>query len=242
MSFSPGTLWEHINGAAEVFLQYGFQKLETCELTGDGVTVAVGIYDMATPINAFGVYRTELPGGAETSAIGGEAFVSPPYQCLLVKDRFYVKVDVYEGELSAATGTAMVKSIVAALPGSSGLPEAILALPDKHKVAGSERFTRETFLGLRELENCVWAEYRKEDGGTYKVFRMLPPTGKDLDAVWKGLAVKWKAVEHGPGPVLATEIPYRGIVGVRRSGDAIFGVSDCESQTELLARLQELSS
>ncbi|MEN8164510.1 MAG: DUF6599 family protein, partial [Acidobacteriota bacterium] len=114
-TFTPDTLWEHINGAAETFLQYGFVVLKTSELSNEGVTVAVGIYEMGSPLNAFGIYRTERPDDAATVKIGGQALISAPYQALMVKDRFYIKVDVYDGEINDAGGQSMLKAISAAL-------------------------------------------------------------------------------------------------------------------------------
>ena len=235
-TFSSSTLWEHINGAAETFLQYGFQELKTAELSRDGVTVAVGIYDMGAPLNAYGIYRTELPDGAATTAIGAQAVISPPYQCLMTKDRFYVKVDVYEGELDEAAGRAVLETIAGALPGANGMPEAFGKLPSQGKVAGSERFTREAFLGLKELAHCISAEY---EAGV-KVFVVLPAAGTGDDATWKSLAAKWTSVAHDSGPVLTKKVPYTGVVGVIRTAKGIFGVVGADGEEALLQRLAKL--
>ncbi len=242
MTFGPDTLWEHINGAAETFLQYGFQELKTAELSKDGVTVAVAIYEMGSPLNAFGIYRTELPEDAATIKIGGQSLISAPYQALLVKNRFYVKVDVYDGEIDDAGGRSMLKAIAAALPGGDGLPKVFAELPANGQIPGSQRFTREAFLGVRELKNCISAEYEAGAGATVQYFVMLPPEGSTIDAVWQSLTEKWKAVPHQPEPVLAKTVPYRGLVGVIRSGKNIFGVSDSENEEALLQSLNQFSA
>ncbi|MCD4751359.1 MAG: hypothetical protein K8R59_18465 [Thermoanaerobaculales bacterium] len=242
MTFTPDTLWEHINGAAETFLQYGFQELKTAELSNDGVTVAVGVYEMSSPLNAFGMYRTELPEDAATVKIGGQALISAPYQALLVKDRFYVKVDVYEGEIDDAGGRAMLEAIAAALPGDAGLPKVFAKLPAEGQVPGSQRFTREAFLGVRELEHCISAEYDTGAGAVTQLFVMLPPEGTTVDTVWQSLASKWKAVSHEPKPVLAKKVPYRGLVGVIRTGENIFGVAGSENEETLLKSLTRFSA
>ncbi len=242
MTFTPDTLWEHINGAAETFLQYGFQELKTAELSNEGVTVAVGIYEMGSPLNAFGIYRTELPEGVATIEIGAQALISAPYQALLVKDRFYIKVDVYDGEIDDAGGRSMLQAIAAALPGSDGLPEVFAKLPAKGQIPGSQRFTREAFLGVRELKHCISADYDTGAGATVQFFVMLPPEGTTIDAVWQSLASKWKAVPHQPESVLAKKVPYRGLVGVIRSGKNIFGISGSESGDDLLESLLRFSA
>ncbi len=242
MTFSPTTLWEHINGAAETFLQYGFQGLATAELSHGDVTVAVGVYDMGSPLNAYGIYRTEAPEDAETQDIGAQAVISPPYQCLLAKDRFYVKVDVYDGELDAETGRAIVTAIAAALPGKDGMPEEFSKLPSKGRIPGSERFTREAFLGLRELTNCVSAEYSESDETDYRVFVMLPQAGEKTDTQWSALAGKWKAVSHDGLPVLTKQVPYTGLVGVTNTTKGVVGTVGGEEEAALLKRLSALAS
>lgn len=241
-TFTPDTLWEHINGAAETFLQYGFQELKTAELSNGGVTVAVGVYEMSSPLNAFGMYRTELPEDSATVKIGGQALISAPYQALLVKDCFYVKVDVYDGEIDDAGGRSMLEAIAAALPGGDGLPEVFAKLPAEGRIPGSQRFTREAFLGVRELENCISANYVADVGAVTQLFVMLPPEGATLDTVWQSLAHKWKAVPHEPEPVLAKKVPYRGLVGVIRTDEGIFGIAGSESEEALLKSVKRFSA
>jgi len=236
-SYDAGSLWEFINGAAETFKQYGFQGLETAELSRDGTVVAVSIYDMGSALNAFGIYRSELPDAAESLAIGAQAIVAPPYQALMAKDRFYVKVDVYDGAMDGAAGRAVLETIAVSLPGSDGMPEEFAALPKRDRVAGSEQFTREAFLGLRELKRCVSAEYV----GGRTVFTVLPSAGSDVDATWKELSSKWKAIDtDGGAPVLAKKVPYTGLVGVTRKGDAIVGIVGAEDEAGLLESLSQL--
>jgi hypothetical protein len=236
-SYDANGLWELINGAAETFMQYGFQGVETAEFARDGTRVAVSIYDMGSALNAYGIYRTELPDAAEPLAIGAQAIVSPPYQALMAKDRFYVKVDVSDGALEGAAGRAVLETIAGSLPGSDGMPDEFAALPKKDRVVGSEQFTREAFLGLRELKRCVSAEYV----GGRTVFAVLPSAGSDVDATWEELSSKWQAIDaDGSAPVLAKKVPYTGLVGVTREGDAIAGIVGAEDETSLLDSLSQL--
>lgn len=233
MTFTPDTLWEHINGAAETFLQYGFQELKTAELCKEGTTVAIGIYEMGSALDAYGIYRTEMPEEAETLSIGAQALVSAPYQALMVKDLFYIKVDVYDGEIDDAAGQSILKAIAAALPGKDGMPKVFSMLPAKGQVPGSQRFTREAFLGVRELTHCVSADY--EDGA--QLFAMLPPDGGSLDAVWQTLESKWKAVGDNAGNVLSKKVPYRGLIGVTRTDKGIFGITGAADEAALIDSL-----
>lgn len=241
-TFTPETLWEHINGAAETFFQYGFKELKTAELSNESVTVAVGVYEMGSPLNAYGIYRTELPEDSATVKIGGQALISAPYQALMVKDRFYVKVDVYEGEINDATGRSILEAVASGLPGRNGMPEVFDTLPTQGQVPGSQRFTREAFLGVRELKHCISAMYAAGADESVLFFVMLPPDGGSIDAVWKSLAAKWTAVRNEPHPVLAKKVPYRGLVGVIRTPVGIFGTSGSENNEELAKSLDQFTA
>ena len=151
----------------------------------------------------------------------------------MAKDRFYVKVDVYDGEMDDAAGRAVLENIARTLAGSDGMPAAFEALPTSGRVVGSEQFTREAYLGLRELSRCVSAEY--QDGRT--VFAVLPQAGSDAEATWNTLASKWQAVSADGASFLAKKVPYTGLVGVMRSGDHIVGVVGAEDEAELVKTL-----
>lgn len=54
-------LWEYINGAAELFLTYRFRDLVVADFEqGDGA-LTISLYDMGSPLDAFGIYETEKP-------------------------------------------------------------------------------------------------------------------------------------------------------------------------------------
>ena len=239
-TYGPDNLWEYVDGAADLFLAFGFQGLEVRELESGGVRVMVSVYDMGGALDAFGVFTTEAAGGSRLPAIGAGAMVSPPYQCLLAKDRFYVKVEASQGEISAGMGEALVATLARALPGADGPPDAVKLLPQDAIVAGSVRYTRQGFLGLAELPACVHASL----AGAAKeaqVFVVVPRPGQTVDGIWKALAGKWEAVDHPGRPVLARTVPYKGLVAVIRGQTAIVGVVGPASRDELVTRLESLA-
>lgn len=238
-TFGPDSLWEYINGAADLFLSYGFRQLDVGELESGGVRVTVGVYDMGTPLDAFGVFRTEAAGGTELPVAAG-AMVSPPYQCLLAKDRYYVKVEAAEGEITAELGKALVTALARALPGADGRPEAVQLLPHDGIVPGSVGYTRKGFLGLSELPPCVHAELAGAGDGA-QVFVVVPHQGQSAEGAWRALGGRWKRVESAQHPTLVRTVPYRGFVGVVKGERGILGVAGFASQEELLRRLEGLA-
>ncbi|MBU1700658.1 MAG: hypothetical protein KJ970_03530 [Candidatus Eisenbacteria bacterium] len=239
-NFGPGNLWEVIDGAADQFLAYGFQELDTAELSQGGVSATVELYNMGSCLNAFGIYRLERSGSAETIKIGAEGAASPPYQWLMFKDRTYVKVEASGGEMPPAAGLDLLRKIAAALPGTDELPQEFNRLPAQGRIAGSIEYTRESFLGLRELRNCLHALYKYPDGGRVQYFHIVPGAGEDHQVVWSKLSAKWKAETLDGRLILLKEIPYKGTIGITSTSRGILGVARCKDRAELLKILKGL--
>jgi len=245
LSFNAANLWKHINGAAEFYLAYEFWELRVQDIASEsipGLIVTVNIYDQRTPLNAFGVYSTERPDNTEKHSLGTEGVVSPPYQCLLLKDRFFVKIEAFEGEIDEKTGKALLASVAKALSGSENMPAEIELLPKSgNMVIGSEGFTKSVFLGLEELNNCVHAKYNgKKTNGVYDVFLMLPESGKSSDEIWEQLAAKWKGKKHKKRTILFREVPYQGFVGVIRLDDHLLGIYRSKTEKEMGRRFDTI--
>ena len=233
--YDADTLWEYINGAAELFVSYGVRSCQTTDLASGDLTVTVDLYDMGTPLNAYGVFEREASGEAVDVPGAVAALVSPPYQALLLKGSTYAKVNVFEGELTMDAGKDLLEALAAALPGEGSLPPEFGLLPSNGKLAGSEAYQAEAFLGLTELTDCVFAEYGGDGEETWQGFVVLPDAAS---SVWETLAGQWNSVELGGAEVLFREVPYRGFVGVLRTESGMFGVSGAADQEVLLTRLE----
>ena len=115
--------------------------------------------------------------------------------------------------------------------------EGPLSVSEAGKIAGSEGYKRQAFLGLTELNRCLYAEYAGEGEATYQGFVVLPPEGSSPAAAWDALAGAWESAEHDGRTILYTEIPYRGLAGVVQTGRSLVGVAGAADRDELLRRL-----
>jgi len=236
-SYSPEKLWEVINGAAEQYLAYGVRELRTCDLEAGDLAVTVMIFEMASPLDAYGIYRLERPTGAETLDIGAAACLAAPYQGAMLKDHFYVKVDAYTGELSPATGGGLLTALADRLPGSTDLPVELELLPPSGRIPDSEGYVASGFLGLNELNRCLHASYEAEGSEPYEVFHLFPPPGETVASTWSILAGKWQPATFGERPVLIRQVPYRGLVGLMLTTEGIVGGIGGETQEQLFTIL-----
>ncbi|MFC1661630.1 DUF6599 family protein [Gemmatimonadota bacterium] len=239
LTFDAENLWEYINGAAELFVEYGVQTVRTADLVSGDMTVTVDLYDMGTTLSAFGVYERERPDVSTPLAGATGAVISPPYQALLLKGTTYVKVNVFEGELTEAGGQALLQALASSLPGPTGLPEELELLPRNGRIVGTEGYKPEAFLGQTELTECIYADYRGADGEIWEGFAVLPPAG---DHVWESLAGAWESTEHNGLTILYHEVPYTGLVGVVRTEEGMVGVAGAADEAQLTERLDWLGS
>ena len=235
--YDASNLWEYINGAADLFYTYGFQNLQSCELSSDDVEVVVDVYNMGTRLNAFGMYKTERGEQNDLLNIGVETVITSPHQSLMLKDIFYVKLNVYEGELKEGINKDLLQSISEILPGSNKYPSEFNLLPAENKVKNSEHFAKESYLGLSELTNCLYADYKQNDK-EYQYFIIIPALEATYDHIRNKFSEKWKLIESESVEVLYKKIPYSGIVGITKTKKGILGVTNCETVDQAVERFK----
>jgi len=74
-SYAPDSLYQYINGAAEVYLSYDFRELTvvTYENANED-SITIEIYRHATPNDGFGIYSQEKPRSGSYLKIGAEGY------------------------------------------------------------------------------------------------------------------------------------------------------------------------
>ena len=238
LKYNPENLWEYINGAADQFIDYGFESLQVAELSNDSLQVSAEIYDMGLPLNAFGIYMIERPQQASIMKIGTESSISLPAQCFLLKDRFYVKIHLYEGELTKDIGKELLKAFAMALPGQAVFPDEFSLLPEVGQVEGSFGHVRRNFLGLSELSNCVFANYLDDENKEYQYFAVIPESDNSIEYIWGVIQDKWKSTELDGRQIYFRKIPYKGFVGMVKMESNIMGAANISSENILMKRLK----
>lgn len=236
----PDSLWEVIDGAAEVYLSSGFKELRSCDLMKGENALTLEIYEMDSPLGAFSVFSAEGGRRADWVPISGGAFVSPPYLFVMLKGCSYVKVSVYQGRLSEEEGKVFLADVAKELPGSDALPAELEVLPVEAMIPHSQGYSKESFLGLPELSRCVWARYTDRYEKEYRLFFLLSSEDAERDSAWAKLSRDWKILHHGIHSILFRSTPYNGFAGVVRTKAGIYGVADSQNELEVVRRLERV--
>jgi hypothetical protein len=92
----PGeALFSHIDGGAELYLQYGFDRLALADYAKGGLEVRVEIYKMKDEKGAAGIFAENSKGVTKASDFG-VACTLDQYQIIFHRGPYYVSVTCYE--------------------------------------------------------------------------------------------------------------------------------------------------
>lgn len=238
--FTRDNLWEYVNGTADQYLDLGFQYLQILDFQQKALSLSIEINEMASDLKAFGIFALERLVPFQPLAIGSQSVLSLPGQALLLKNDFYVKIYAFEGELIESSTTMLLKGIDDYLPGHNPLPEEFHTLLKLGGEKNVEGFTREAFLGINELQNCLYAVYEDEPGTEYRLFRIATDSPDGSEAFFYSLPENWTDSDIQSYPDRMITIPYQGIAAIGPTDRQLFEVSDCHNKTEIIKRFNFL--
>jgi len=89
--YNSSDLWELINGAADIFLSYGFKDLRITEYSKNDQIIRVELYHHATPENSYGIYSAERMPDYPPVSIGSQGYKSQGVLNFLAGN-YYVKI------------------------------------------------------------------------------------------------------------------------------------------------------
>ena len=165
-AYSPETLFEALDGGAPVYLAYGFRQLLRVryQVAADSLAyVTFDLFDMGTPLGAFGIFRSALPASAPQRPWGTEGYRFGTVAAAW-KGAIYVhaEADADRPALVDALERGVARACDA-VAGETGLPRILAPLPLAHLVPRSERYVARDLLGHDFLPDGVVANYRIDE-------------------------------------------------------------------------------
>ncbi len=208
-TFGPDTLYEEINGEAELVLPYGMKRLTVAVLgraARPGSEVRVEIYRMASPRDAYGIWSQYRYPEQEVLPIPpSEAIVSDTSADLFRGDTF-VRIRSKPGDGSRSEVVGISTEIVALLAGSASPPEEALALDDlPGRVSGSILFQKRVMLGYECLASGFEAKFSTTT--TTGHYLLLPPATDGGAARKARLARELPAYREVNSTLYSAQIP-----------------------------------
>lgn len=157
-TFVSTQLWEYMDGGADVYLDHGFRKVHTVEMTREKKDVLIDVFEFGSVDQAFGMYAQERPATPSPVAVGTEGYAQGN-TLAFYHGKYYVKLTAYAND---ADTKMAVKNLAAAT--SRGIrdpktpPRALALLPKTGRLPHTEKRIPTSFLG--SLRGAFTAEYR----------------------------------------------------------------------------------
>ena len=170
-TFVPDNLFDYMNGNAEGYLIYEFQRMTGVTCQSGEITILIDISEMSTPELAYGIFAANRHPRYEVSKIGIAGQIMPR-RATFAKGDYYVELAANPAGDHTAALEAFVADLEKRISGATELPEAIGWFPAEKLEAGSARLVPESVLGIRILKRGYVARY--EYGRAFIVAESTP--------------------------------------------------------------------
>jgi len=161
--YTEANLYEKINGRSELFHSYdvtGMAFVTFSKADDPSKFIDVFLYDMTTPLGAFGVYSVERSSGSKPIATGDGGHRTGA-------DFFFRKGQYYASILTSGAdeeaqkaASALADTLANRLKGKSPELWGLAMLPAKNRVDYTIQYLMVDALGLDFLTNAFTAQYR----------------------------------------------------------------------------------
>jgi hypothetical protein len=169
--YTPDNLWDYIDGAADMYLAYGFVDLNIAEYTQGKNIIKVEIYRHIDNVNAFGIYSSERFPSYHFVDIGVQGYVTEG-QVFFLKGKYYVKVMTNSKSARILESVEpLAYKVVSILKGETSIPGLIGAFPEEGKKPYEEIYIHESVLGHSFLTAAFKANY-EVDGVAFSIYLM----------------------------------------------------------------------
>jgi uncharacterized protein DUF6599 len=242
--FTKKTLFEHIDGEAELFLKYGFQNSVFAVFQNKKNRehqIELDIYDLGNVLQAFGVFsrfrNEDRPGG-----FGLDSYLDE-LSAFFYLGRYFVMLHALEP--NRETLRQLSKLVSSKISDPSPPPREIAYFPKNGLKPGSIQYFPEGLLGHRFLERGFQGTYagKTEFKLFLATFQNSQKASNALKAFKDDLSKKGKVSSGGliefETRALKGEDPYQGRVMVAQKGSYLLGIVGFEKEEEGENRLAE---
>ncbi|HNR67086.1 MAG TPA: hypothetical protein PKN04_04580 [bacterium] len=255
IDFAPETyerqnLFEVINGEADLYLAYGFERLSTVayiDSTNDRHSLSVDLFCMDSPLHAFGIYSAYRNPDYRFIDLGLQGYLSD-YSLRFVQERYVVQINA--GSSDSTMQTIMVKIarlISESLPTPNEPIRELDLLPREGQMPNTLKLISDGFLGRSLFGPTLQAHYITADQDTVMAFVAMQ---KDSTEAADALAAFAREVQNGDGSegqeldrdcqVVCGNLFYLGEILSMRHDHYLFGVMRFGQKERGLLVLQQL--
>jgi hypothetical protein len=162
-TFTPTNLYNHLDGEAEAFQQYDFRQSAYGEYAPNGrgtQLITVDVFQMSSPLNAYGYYTSQRNAHARFLKIGAEGYQEPS-ALNFWKGPYYVRIAITASNAPLAFQQEMPKlaqAVASRLTGPTATPSIVRLLPPGY-TARTEHYVRGNIAAQSYIGNGMVARY-----------------------------------------------------------------------------------
>jgi hypothetical protein len=147
--YAGESLYEYINGGAEIYHEYGFVQVVVQDYVSEaGKSVSVEIFEMISPTGAYGMYTFKTNARGQWLSLGNGAQLADYYMNFW-KGPFLVTLTGFDESGQTKEGLrAIARSVDSKIPPGEKEPRIVSLLPVKDRLPQSLKYFT-GFLGLR---------------------------------------------------------------------------------------------
>jgi len=238
--YSPDNLWEFIDGAAELYLDYDFQDLHMAIYTGrSDQEVRVELYHHNTPENTYGIYTAERMPDYTFIEMGIQGYTSPGILHFFTGN-YYIKIistgknDADEEILKTIAGKVTVT-----LKQSGSWPAETSLFPAEGKVYMSDAYIASNFMGYSFFHSAFTARYAAE-GGEFTLFVLHGKDGEAEAMVKKYTGLMKEDKTEQREDIYVVQDDFNGKVFISCKADYLVGVMNAGDEALALEYLEKV--
>jgi hypothetical protein len=157
--YTADNLWDFINGAADVYLSYGFEDVHIAEYKKGKDVIKLEIYRHKDETQAFGIYSSERSPSFDFINVGAQGYKADA-SLNFFKGKYYVKIRAFsKSEKVLQAIDALALKVANMLQGESAMPPTLKEFPDAGKKKNEETYIKESVLGHAFLSGAFKALY-----------------------------------------------------------------------------------
>lgn len=215
--FGPDSLWQYINGEAELYLGYGFVELTASEYKDGEVEMIVDQYRFDTPEHAYGLYSMMRPDDPQIAPLGVQGFFTGVTVEFVKGDQVFSLTAFEESRATAHALQVLSYQLDSLSEGAIEPPGHFKLFPTDSTVPHSDKLIAKDYLGQPGIDDVYTTEYTF-DGEPVTLFLADDVAGaKYLN--WSQVQAHVEAPAGLPfdGPYFAFNNEYYGtvLVGLR---------------------------
>ena len=159
-TYTPDTLFEYINGGADLFLNFDFVKLHSLRYKNEkGGEIIVDIYIHEDLRNGFGIYTQEKPDEGNFLKTGTEGYYEEGVLNFF-KGPAYIKISSFDlGREEENILKKLAAKIAANISHPEGYPVLFSKFPEANSIKRSDKYINLNFMGHSFLNKVYFREY-----------------------------------------------------------------------------------